>query len=126
MCWWGAHLAETLVKLMPATVIGPRTASRGFGSGGVDRVGGAAGGWRSSILLGPEGTSVIALRCAVFLVPAPAGHQTACVPRLVGVGVWWRFGCGGWSLFENCTVDASIFVVKLPRADGECLGTRSR
>jgi len=23
-------------------------------------------------------------------------------------------------------VDASIFVVKLPRADGECLGTRSR
>jgi hypothetical protein len=35
-------------------------------------------------------------------------------------------GPGGWSLFENCTVDASIFVVKLPRANGECLGTRSR
>ena len=33
---------------------------------------------------------------------------------------------GGWSLFENCTVDASIFVVKLSRANGGCLGTRSR
>jgi hypothetical protein len=34
----------------------------------------------------------------------------------------------GWSLVENCTVDASILfsVVKLLRADGGCLGTRSR
>jgi hypothetical protein len=32
----------------------------------------------------------------------------------------------GWSFVENCTVDASIFVVKLSRANGECLGTRSR
>jgi hypothetical protein len=32
----------------------------------------------------------------------------------------------GWSFVENCTVDASIFVVKLSRADGGCLGTRSR
>jgi hypothetical protein len=33
----------------------------------------------------------------------------------------------GWSLVENCTVDASIlfFVVKLSRANGGCLGTRS-
>jgi hypothetical protein len=31
-------------------------------------------------------------------------------------------------LVENCTVDASILfsVVKLSRADGGCLGTRSR
>ena len=28
--------------------------------------------------------------------------------------------------FENCTVDASIFVAKLVRAHGGCLGTRSR
>jgi hypothetical protein len=34
-------------------------------------------------------------------------------------------GCLGW-LFENCTVDASIFVVKLLRAHGGCLGIRSR
>jgi hypothetical protein len=27
---------------------------------------------------------------------------------------------------ENCTVDASIFVAKLIRAHGGCLGTRSR
>ena len=36
-------------------------------------------------------------------------------------------GCGGVRvLVENCTVDASIFVVKLLRAHGGCLGTRSR
>lgn len=29
-------------------------------------------------------------------------------------------------LFENCTVDASIFVSKCVRAYGGCLGTRSR
>jgi hypothetical protein len=39
-----------------------------------------------------------------------------------GVGLW----VVGWSFVENCTVDASIFVVKLSRANGECLGTRSR
>jgi hypothetical protein len=42
-----------------------------------------------------------------------------------------RVWCGadrvvGWSFVENCTVDASIFVVKLSRANGGCLGTRSR
>jgi hypothetical protein len=31
-----------------------------------------------------------------------------------------------WLLFENCTVDASIFVVKFVRANGGCLGMRSR
>jgi hypothetical protein len=55
------------------------------------------------------------------------------LPRCCGVGVvgfglvllWWVVG---WSLVENCIVDASIlfFVVKLSRADGGCLGTRSR
>ena len=29
-------------------------------------------------------------------------------------------------VFENCRVDASIFVVKLLRAHGGCLGIRSR
>ena len=38
-------------------------------------------------------------------------------------GVWW---VGFWLLVENCIVDASIFVVKLSRANGGCLGTRSR
>jgi hypothetical protein len=42
------------------------------------------------------------------------------------------FGVGGGVglvsclLFENCTVDASIFVAKFLRAHGGCLGTRSR
>ena len=43
---------------------------------------------------------------------------------LAGGRLWWG-GCG-WLFVENCTVDASIFVVKLLRADGGCLGTRSR
>ena len=38
---------------------------------------------------------------------------------------WWVWVVGG-VLFENCTVDASIFVVKFVRANGGCLGTRSR
>ena len=44
-------------------------------------------------------------------------------------GRWSGWCCWvvvGWSLVENCTVDASIFVVKLSRANGGCLGTRSR
>ena len=38
------------------------------------------------------------------------------------------FGCVVcvWLVFENCTVDASIFVAKLLRAHGGCLGIRSR
>ena len=51
------------------------------------------------------------------------------IPRGASLGVcrsgvgWWVVG---WSFVENCTVDASIFVVKLSRANGGCLGTRSR
>ncbi len=36
----------------------------------------------------------------------------------------WEFVSG--VVFENCRVDASIFVVKLLRAHGGCLGFRSR
>jgi hypothetical protein len=46
-----------------------------------------------------------------------------------GAEVWWEtVWVVGWLLVENCTVDASIlfFVVKLSRANGGCLGTRSR
>ena len=49
--------------------------------------------------------------------------------RLSSLWGWCGVG-GGWDqgrpLLENCTVDASIFVVKLVRAHGGCLGTRSR
>ena len=57
----------------------------------------------------------------------PAYRVDRCLP------VWWvGFVAGvgvvvvGWSFVENYTVDASIFVVKLSRANGGCLGTRSR
>lgn len=45
-------------------------------------------------------------------------------PAVVGFGV--ALWVVGWLFVENCTVDASIFVVKLSRANGGCLGTRSR
>ena len=45
----------------------------------------------------------------------PVGRKVFAVVVLV---FWW--------LFENCTVDASIFVVKFLRAHGGCLGIRSR
>jgi hypothetical protein len=64
-----------------------------------------------------------------------ARHNLALIPcrhwfRVGGVVVVAGGGGGvvGWSLVENCTVDASILfsVVKLSRANGGCLGTRSR
>jgi hypothetical protein len=53
-----------------------------------------AGGSLSGTLLGPEGTAV----WSVFWSAGPS-ELHACW----GVGV-----VGGWSLLENCTVDASI------------------
>ena len=50
--------------------------------------------------------------------------------RGVVVTLFWFDGCRWFLvcvLFENCTVDASIFIVcKFLRAYGGCLGTRSR
>jgi F0F1-type ATP synthase membrane subunit c/vacuolar-type H+-ATPase subunit K len=43
-----------------------------------------------------------------------------------GVGVGPAGAAGVRPYVENCTVDASIFVAKLVRAHGGCLGTRSR
>jgi hypothetical protein len=48
----------------------------------------------------------------VYLLPV-GGDGAAC-------------GVVGWLFVEICIVDASIFVVKLSRANGGCLGTRSR
>jgi hypothetical protein len=49
---------------------------------------------------------------------------------VAGLVVWlvgsWVGGGGLCPYFENCTVDASIFVAKLVRAYGGCLGIRSR
>ena len=58
-----------------------------------------------------------------------SGSRVRCLSGFVFLGVWWVVvWVVGWLLVENCTVDASILfsVVKLSRANGGCLGTRSR
>ena len=84
-----------------------------------------AGGWGT--LLGPEGTHT----WVCVSVVDRAGWLSnwvccglSCWRVVVDVGGGWVTGVG--VLFENCIVDASIFVVKLLRAHGGCLGTRSR
>ena len=83
-----------------------------------------AHGWNADVgaLLGPEGTDPSLL--ARF---GPGGGDVrfslggACrLHTVVWVGGCFRV------LFENYTVDASIFVVKFLRAHGGCLGIRSR
>ena len=54
-------------------------------------------------------------------------HCTLLGPEATRLGAYapeGRFVSG--VVFENCRVDASIFVVKLLRAHGGCLGFRSR
>ena len=84
-------------------------------------------------LLGPERTTIAVLPRVVVSVLLPGMiwplYRSGEPAPLVGL-CSSGFGGGrvvvGWSLVENCTVDASIFVVKLSRANGGCLGTRSR
>jgi hypothetical protein len=116
----GCSIGGDTGEFGPATAIDPGTAPCGVWSGLVVRLGGAV-----NTLLGPEETSPRV--CGVVLGWCNATFGCHTGPRRRGVGVWWwLWGVVGWPLFENCTVDASIFVVKLPRADGGCLGTRSR
>ena len=92
-------------------------------------------------LLGPEGTTRPALPVVppvprfpgwpgvvvVSVLPGMTGGRTGW-SSVVGAGGWCFWWVVGWLWVENCTVDASIlfFVVKLSRANGGCLGTRSR
>ena len=63
----------------------------------------------------------------MLLVKPAHGFLDGRLIRLLGLWVLVvGVGVGVCALFENYTVDASIFVVKLLRADGGCLGTRSR
>src|SRR5690348_9708010 len=61
---------------------------------------------------------------ALFSTRLSAGRLTPNGPEVSGV----RGGAEPEPRphLENCTVDASIFVAKLLRAHGGCLGTRSR
>jgi hypothetical protein len=81
-----------------------------------------------STLLGPEGMNTLCVfvvsGCQAWPVVAYRSPWVRVVFWWWG-GVWWLWVVG-WSFVENCTVDASIFVVKLSRANGGCLGTRSR
>jgi hypothetical protein len=81
-------MAETLVKLVPATVTGPRTACtvrvfRGSGGGGVDRVGGAAGG-------GVQASCWVLRKQALLVLRVRPGLVIKLLA--VVVGVWWRGG----------------------------------
>jgi hypothetical protein len=82
--------------------------------------------------LGPEGTTTSdGVRVVVvFLAQAfMNGTSVNGFPRVLSGGLLECGVVGVWGfclLFENCTVDASIFVVKFIRANGGCLGTRSR
>ena len=70
--------------------------------------------------MGPEAT-----RVGVFGASVDRNRSEFKPTGFTGMGVLreeWLSGV----VFENCTVDASIFVVKLLRAYGGCLGIRSR
>ena len=112
-------MGGTLTSSVAASSASSSTAG---GSFGVRVVGtGGGGGVVVGTLLGPEGAD------------ASSDHSSAVrrLPRpwlFAGVGLGVRGDDGGWDCpyLENCTVDASIFVAKLLRAHGGCLGTRSR
>jgi hypothetical protein len=124
-------------RLLPGCGLGVRAfLPPGLGGGGL-LVGGDAGlfivdrlwSWWG-ILLGPEGTTHFGLLFRVSRSPARKLFRFFAVVALGGwrwgVGWVWVLGWLCWLLFEFCIVDASIFVVKLLRANGGCLGTRSR
>ena len=74
------------------------------------------------VVLRVAGRSVIGRFLLLVSVGVSFG---GCLPVAGGGGA--AVGAGRrCPFFENCTVDASIFVVKLVRAHGGCLGTRSR
>jgi hypothetical protein len=125
----GAHMAETLASQLSATARTLSTCADLSGSGSRGGKVVWCGWWMMmSTLLSPERTTVVVpgggcpgTRWLFFLQAWP-GTYTGCGDAVFGV----CRGVVGWSLVENCTVDASIFVVKLSRANGGCLGTRSR
>jgi len=75
-------------------------------------------------LLGPERTR----ECLSLgkMTTESGGHADRIISSLLGVVGMVVAVAGFCVLFENCTVDASIFVSKCVRAHGGCLGTRSR
>ena len=95
--------------------------------------------WVGEVVEGRRGVGVVS---GTLLGPEGPGPVVSCVCLWVGVGGgWWLValvvglvdlsaGAGGGAgcrlYVENFTVDASIFVAKILRALGGCLGTRNR
>jgi hypothetical protein len=81
-------------------------------------------------LLGPEGAEAFLVAKEAPALPLGECRGLAAVRAMssVKLPLWGcvRVWVWGRPFFENCTVDASIFVAKLVRAHGGCLGTRSR
>ena len=108
MSWDGfAHVGGTLTLLLP-----------------IVEVGDTAHCW----VLREQASTVDGGWPLVKIAGWQSSHRTARGHALCGV---WLWVCGEswWRVrpyFENCTVDASIFVAKLLRAHGGCLGIRSR
>ena len=125
-CGGGVLVGGDTGECEPATAGLPSTRAFGFvGTGWLVRLVSADG-----TLLGPEGTTFV-----VGISELPGMTWPSIPSRRAGpvwvvfLWVWWgAVGVVGWLLVENCTVDASILfsVVKLSRANGGCLGTRSR
>ena len=131
-CRGGCSMGGTLTSWLVCVASSSSTCSALCGVG-VERVGGS--GWseaRCWVLRERR------LPRATGSCPSSAGWwvggwfavRTSLVPVrcMASVGVGVAPGWVGWDrpYLENCTVDASIFVVKLLRAHGGCLGTRSR
>ena len=76
------------------------------------------------MLLGPERTRGLVDR--VFHLLGKSQRQVRNKLLIMDQKVFAVVALVFWWLFENCTVDASIFVVKFLRAHGGCLGIRSR
>ena len=95
-------MAETLVKSVPAAATGLvlrlGLVPSGVGFGCVER-------WVVRL--------VVAFKASCWVLREQARVGLFLVPGPVGVTASWlgvcRRGWVGWSLFENCTVDASIF-----------------
>jgi hypothetical protein len=137
----GRQRPEALVRPIPCPPVGG-VPLVGVGCGG-ERADGAAGhrriapcwvlkeqpvGWDQLVGVFSEGPFPGVVSCGL---PVRGGCQARPglsyrLSSLVGWRCWWGVGVVGWLLVEKCIVDASIFVVKLSRADGGCLGTRSR
>jgi hypothetical protein len=77
-------------------------------------------------LLGPEGTRRVGGCCLGCRACLWWSYRLAVCGLFPWWWGWWLRWGWVWWLFEMCIVDASIFVVKLLRAHGGCLGIRDR